>query len=745
MFKKKSVLFSWTLSYLLMILVLLGTVLVLERQARTKLLEEYKSVIQIMHNRTTLELSNYFSGMERSAYAISHDYTVGSFIYEKKPTGAKYYDLTPIQELLSVQEAQNSGDTRQYLYMRNISKALSSETIFNDEELCAQLRYSETEYDDFLDLLSRQRYHEVILHGTEAGGYDAMVLTSIPLLQKVPKGMIIQVMNNDSLKKIISANRAIENSTSVLMDMNGSVVCGEGDPNTLSLLNSYRETAENDSEIQLGGIPYWIQRVKLDKYGWTLMTVIPMNSITAKTQWVVRTSWTVLMIAVLLMVVNGICFIYIHYQPLKKLRSSVIGAPNDYQQNEYEQLGSAFHTMRTSLEKMQYIQQEQVKKVTSEFLISCMEQELAYDENRLVRLILQLGIETSGEWFGIVVTQGNDIHESAEEERFGLGLVSLLEKAEVRHHMEVLRVGTRIAILLNCETADHVQQLLSMAESYRKEQIQQGRAAECAASRPRRGFKEIHLAYLEACELMQYRTEKEKQANTEAWANTVPRFSAEQERLLVQYITAGNAAEAVELIDLITDNNFNQLNLNIIMARCLAYDIAGGVIRAMSELDDLWRDQAGALERTVYQIRYQKDQKGLAQVLRKAVCGAATACGFALARKEASRQREQPIERIIKCVEDHFTDSGFNVAKAARYLNMNSAYISSLFKSQTGVGLLSYINSLRINYAKKCIVERGLTVNQAAKEAGFENVNTFIRNFKQYEGVTPGTYVPETE
>ena len=61
---------------------------------------------------------------------------------------------------------------------------------------------------------------------------------------------------------------------------------------------------------------------------------------------------------------------------------------------------------------------------------------------------------------------------------------------------------------------------------------------------------------------------------------------------------------------------------------------------------------------------------------------------------------------------------------------MNVAYLSRYFKEHTGIGLLNYINGVRIDYAKQLMGQQNITVAEAAKAAGFENQNTFIRLFK---------------
>ena len=67
-------------------------------------------------------------------------------------------------------------------------------------------------------------------------------------------------------------------------------------------------------------------------------------------------------------------------------------------------------------------------------------------------------------------------------------------------------------------------------------------------------------------------------------------------------------------------------------------------------------------------------------------------------------------------------------------------YISKVFKDETGEGLLDHINRLRIQQAKKIMQNKNLVLEDVAGQVGFTNVNSFIRVFKKYEGITPGKY-----
>ena len=79
------------------------------------------------------------------------------------------------------------------------------------------------------------------------------------------------------------------------------------------------------------------------------------------------------------------------------------------------------------------------------------------------------------------------------------------------------------------------------------------------------------------------------------------------------------------------------------------------------------------------------------------------------------------------------------------YFDMNLSYMSSLFKKQTGIGLLTYITDIRIEKAKEILRNSDDTLDVIAEKVGYTNVRTFSRIFMKSVGKTPGTYRKDKE
>lgn len=100
----------------------------------------------------------------------------------------------------------------------------------------------------------------------------------------------------------------------------------------------------------------------------------------------------------------------------------------------------------------------------------------------------------------------------------------------------------------------------------------------------------------------------------------------------------------------------------------------------------------------------------------------------------------QLVERIKSFIEHNYSDENLSCDMIAKYCKVSNSYISRIFKNIENDGILNYINKTRINNAKRMLKESDKKIEDIATEVGIINVNTFIRLFKKYEGVTPGAY-----
>jgi len=78
-----------------------------------------------------------------------------------------------------------------------------------------------------------------------------------------------------------------------------------------------------------------------------------------------------------------------------------------------------------------------------------------------------------------------------------------------------------------------------------------------------------------------------------------------------------------------------------------------------------------------------------------------------------------------------------NIARAA---GLSSSHLEHLFKKNTGLSVMSFLQSLRIQAAKRLLLESPLNVSQIAEKIGYSSIHLFSRRFKKSVSIPPSRY-----
>ncbi len=107
-----------------------------------------------------------------------------------------------------------------------------------------------------------------------------------------------------------------------------------------------------------------------------------------------------------------------------------------------------------------------------------------------------------------------------------------------------------------------------------------------------------------------------------------------------------------------------------------------------------------------------------------------------LGRSEDERNVESEVKKYIS---DHMMDS-ISVTDIAEALHFNSQYLMRAFKKTTNMSIVEYITNLRMETAKKILVDTNLPVKEVSGMVGYSDYAYFNRVFKKEVGVSPNQY-----
>jgi AraC-like DNA-binding protein len=108
---------------------------------------------------------------------------------------------------------------------------------------------------------------------------------------------------------------------------------------------------------------------------------------------------------------------------------------------------------------------------------------------------------------------------------------------------------------------------------------------------------------------------------------------------------------------------------------------------------------------------------------------------------EVKGNDEQLMERIIKSVNDHLSDSDFGVDTICQDAGISRAHLHRKMKEMTGLPITEFIRNIRLEQAARLLREQKLNITQVAYTVGFSNLGYFSTMFRKHFGVAPRDFV----
>lgn len=96
------------------------------------------------------------------------------------------------------------------------------------------------------------------------------------------------------------------------------------------------------------------------------------------------------------------------------------------------------------------------------------------------------------------------------------------------------------------------------------------------------------------------------------------------------------------------------------------------------------------------------------------------------------------IRRALSYVREHFSEISGSEAAAA--CGVSPSYFSRMFKRIMKQSFSDYVNQVRLKEAERLLLLTDDTVTDIAQAAGFSTASYFIRQFREFYGVTPHQY-----
>jgi YesN/AraC family two-component response regulator len=110
---------------------------------------------------------------------------------------------------------------------------------------------------------------------------------------------------------------------------------------------------------------------------------------------------------------------------------------------------------------------------------------------------------------------------------------------------------------------------------------------------------------------------------------------------------------------------------------------------------------------------------------------------IAILKAKLGNDSYNPITRsVVEYLHEHI-NTQVKLEEIGEALRFSPIYCESIFKSNIGKSIIDYFIDMKIEVAKKRLIENSLSLREISENLGFSDYNYFSRTFKKRTGVTP--------
>lgn len=250
-------------------------------------------------------------------------------------------------------------------------------------------------------------------------------------------------------------------------------------------------------------------------------------------------------------------------------------------------------------------------------------------------------------------------------------------------------------------------------------------------------FDQIKWSYLQACAVLNECSEQAFSIKSIRAASTgvdnLPELR-EKEMIFALALSQGNQELALQMFD--ESVTFTIQNAPA-MYRFVCYGFLNRILKACDECE-FDKERAEQIKKQYGELAGRIEEVGNGAVIQQMRQAIREIC---IQIECVSRLREDKYTRSIEeFIRANYSEKSFSLDTLADEFGSTPAYWGRMVKEKLGVSFLDFVWQLRLAHAKQLLEQTELTVQEVVEAVGYIDARSFIRKFKNSEGITPGQY-----
>ncbi|WP_237391606.1 helix-turn-helix domain-containing protein [Paenibacillus dendrobii] len=704
-------------------------------------------------------INNLFDGIYQSNYLLALDpnfLKIFTTEYAEDDL-TKYADYTQaIRSLSRVKSSSNYIDSA-YIYKRKEDIIISDNGTYLPEQFYQNLfdtkQYPPAFWHDF-----KANHHLfTILPPSQTSGNDRNQKEStISVVQSTVGGrysnnLYIINLKAEAVRNLLRSYKLTPNSLIMVSDPSGNLLAASQIID--SDLHAFMSETLTDPHEKFD-MTYQNQQMHVIKYSTnfffrdaTMIVAVPHSDITSFLNKMKNWNFTVTGILFVISLLLSILFSKRFYAPIRSLVQTLQRSEHKKKEelpfNELEFLNTEIRRILMDVDQLNETLSYSLPIATQHFLGKMLKTSFPYDNKTIDDYLMKLGFRFPNRFFQIGLIQCTfrkpfyDLYsekfQTEASDTVHRILQALLPK---KHPTYILELDTNLfGVLINPASAididsssyfELIDTLFRQDEAALRIHIGMGLVHE--------NYKGMQISYMEAMKAL-WRVspfDSKRIVYYSEFDHEEPRFmlNKTEENILTNLLVAGKREELMEQLKQLIKANIDQSISGTSMKQLLIHLYLIGI--QVLKQKNISFEQLAPFETSEFLL--SADSGSVEEI-----------SGFLFGFFDRVLALSNPspdtfnIQRFRAYLDTHYAEEITLDILADKY-NTSPKYMSRLLKNELGTTFYRYLQELRIAKAKELLIASSDPIHKIWEQVGFNNRNTFIRTFRNLEGISPTDY-----
>lgn len=761
-YKRNNLMIRWFLSY---VLILIVTVL-MSVYSYCRMEKSMIKQIDATAGVTLAERQQYIDNIQKNLFIFADDLAADSMV--KEISGISYisrshrYMMAQLQKKIRQVSYFDTDISEAFVYFHNIDYVVGW-NICSERKPYFEANYSDTgmNYATYVDVLTQKSVGDFIYLPDKSGSMKGSeVLYKYSVFNNDYNRPVATVVLRMPCSKFMPTEK-VDNNLWVfnVVDKNDEVFLtnatgAESRERVNAIIASEKDNFDYNNVRHVKDQFVLVRHSEENK--WKYVFTIDENEYISELVFLRRNTVAMVIVYLILGLIIATVMTNRNYKPIKSLENKLRKLSSNpsavCDTNEIRYIDSIIDKIIKDSE-----QHNRLNKVQDHVLKDAVFMKLAngesFNEVSVEELLYSLDIEFKHEWFtqvlfyiedlsGMFFEEDSDESDSAENYELAKTVISNILEDMLKSSYDCVFTNLNGMLLCIVNSAEpdisgNIAEIIGETKTFVADNFNIKFSS--GISGTHKELDCIALGYNEALECLEYKFVHPQgiieYKDVIKQAKTLYYFPIDKELRMISWLKQGDFENASKILDEILTTNINSFNTSILMIKCLMYEIMGMIAKVLSDVnergEEISFEQVDVFE-SINECNSILEMKKIILDIFEKIC---LKTGH---NDDTSDRMIQIVERTKEYILENYTNPELNGGMLAEHFGITNTYLSSIFKKQTGKGILEYITHIRIEKALGLIKSTDLNMEKIAVSVGYTNVRTFSRAFAKIIGTSPG-------